>query len=223
MGILLNLTKEYFEDIEREEDKIGLEGVKRVSFTDGNGKFHKNGYQPENRGVLDKLMQVLIGRRGNEGDFNDVDTSLITSMSFLFMDSKFNGNISGWDVSKVKTMDNMFNGATAFNQPIGNWKFPIVTDMGGMFNSATAFNQDIGKWEFPEVTDMNGMFTGATDFNQDIGKWKFPKIEFMNYMFNGATTFDQDISEWDIGSVISAIHMFDNCPIKDENKPKVIR
>jgi len=198
MGVLLNLTKEYFEDIEREEDKIGLEGVKRVSFTDGNGKFHKNGYRPENRGVLDKLMQVLIGRRGDEGDFNDVDTSLITTMSYLFNNSKFNGDISGWKFPNVRHMNSMFNGATAFNRPIGNWKFP-------------------------NVIGMSYMFAGATSFNQDIGKWEFPNVNNMSNMFEGATSFDQNISGWNVESVTYTGDMFKNCPIKKKNKPKAIR
>ena len=70
---------------------------------------------------------------------------------------------------------------------------------------------------------MNDMFNGATAFNQDIGKWEFPKVISMNKMFKGATSFKQDISEWDVESVTYTEDMFENCPIKDEYKPKVIR
>lgn len=221
MGVLLNLTKEYFGAVERDEDKI--EGVNRVSFTDGNGRLHKKGYQPESRLCLDRLMKILIERRGYEGDFNDVDTSLITDMSSLFMNSKFNGDISGWKFPKVKYMNSMFRDAADFNQPIGKWKFPEVTDMSSMFNGATAFNQDIGNWKFPVVIYMGGMFEGAASFNQPIGNWRFPEVVYMHRMFKGATSFDQDISGWNIESVTYTINMFKDCPIKDEHKPKKFR
>ena len=74
----------------------------------------------------------MIEVRGDEGDFNDIDTSDITDMSSLFETNeyrntkfdqhckKFNGDITGWNVSSVKNMRDMFCGAESFNQPIGN-------------------------------------------------------------------------------------------------------
>ena len=198
MGVLKDLTKEYFGEKVRKEDEINIDGlnVKIVTFTDNNGKFHKKGYKPKNSPTLKKLLKRMIEVRGDEGDFNDIDTSDIKSMEVLFMRNKTcNGNISGWNVSKVETMKYMFNDATSFNQPIGDWKFPNVTDMSGMFYYATSFNQDISKWKFPKVTDMTGMFWGAESFNQNL-------------------------SEWDL-TRINTKHIFTLCPIKDEFKPKM--
>ena len=69
-------------------------------------------YQPETKEELQDLLKQLIEERGNEGDFNDIDTSKITDMTELFdsIDSmkEFNGNISGWDVSNVTNMEYMF-------------------------------------------------------------------------------------------------------------------
>ena len=49
MGILKNLTEEYFGNTTREEDKINIDGldVDIVSFTDNNGKKHRRGYKPK--------------------------------------------------------------------------------------------------------------------------------------------------------------------------------
>ena len=59
-------------------------------------------YFPKTKEELKELLDKLIEERGNEGDFNDIDTSEITDMSELFRYMKdFNGNISQWDVSKV--------------------------------------------------------------------------------------------------------------------------
>ena len=61
-------------------------------------------YKPNNKTELLVLMKDLIKERGNMGNFNDIDTSLITDMSGLFLKSDFNGDISEWDVSNVTDM-----------------------------------------------------------------------------------------------------------------------
>ena len=125
MGILKDLTKEYFGEKVRKEDEINIEGldVEIVTFTDKNGNFHRRGYKPKNLDNLKKLLKRMIEVRGDEGDFNDIDTSEIESMMSLFYyNETFNGNISGWDVSRVVNMNYMFCRATSFNQNISNWK-----------------------------------------------------------------------------------------------------
>ena len=125
MGILKELTKEYFGEKVRKEDEIDIFGldVKIVPFTDNNGKYHRRGYKPKNRDTLKELLKRMIEVRGDEGDFNDIDTSEIKSMMMLFYNNEtFNGNISGWDVSSVENMNYMFCRAAAFNQNISNWK-----------------------------------------------------------------------------------------------------
>ena len=198
MGILKNLTEEYFGNTTREEDLIDIHdlNVEIVSFTDNNGKKHKKGYKPKDKDTLKKLLERMIEVRGNEGDFNDIDTSDITNMISLFdYKKKFNGDITGWNVSSVKNMNCMFYNAKSFNQPIGGWKFPNVTDMGGMFYETSSFNQPIGDWEFPNVTNMEFMFCNATSFNQDLSKWDL-KGKKKTKIFYG-------------------------CPIKKEYKPKM--
>ena len=198
MGILKTLTKEYFGNTIREEDEINIDGldVEIVSFTDNNDKFHKRGYKPKNKDTLEKLLKRMIEVRGDEGDFNDIDTSNIKDMESLFNDNKtFNGDITGWNVSKV-------------------------INMSYMFCDATSFNQDISKWKFPKVENMSCMFWGATSFNQPIGNWKFPNVERMKCMFSGATSFNQDLSKWDLKGK-DKIEIFYGCPIKNKYKPKM--
>ena len=66
------------------------EGLKITSKTKVN-KYNR----PKSKKELQDLLKQLIKERGNEGDFNDIDTSEITDMSdlFYYMD-KFNGDIS---------------------------------------------------------------------------------------------------------------------------------
>ena len=75
----------------KEIAKFIKEGLKITSKT----KVNKYNYHPKTKKELKKLINQLIEERGNEGDFNDIDTSEITDMSYLFYYiDKFNGDIT---------------------------------------------------------------------------------------------------------------------------------
>ena len=65
---------------------------------------------------------------------NDIDTSNIIDMSYLFADSDFNGDISKWDVSNVENMQGMFSRST-FNGDISDWDVSNVKFKLGMFHN----------------------------------------------------------------------------------------
>ena len=49
-----------------------------------NSNAKKHNYHPKTKKELNELVNKLIKERGNEADLNDIDTSEITDMSFLF-------------------------------------------------------------------------------------------------------------------------------------------
>ena len=60
---------------------------------------------PKDREDLKRLVAEEIKEQGNEADLNHIDTIRVTDMSELFAgDSKFNCDISEWDVSNVTNM-----------------------------------------------------------------------------------------------------------------------
>ena len=152
-------------------------------------------YFPQTKEDLKSLIKQRIKDEGNEVDLNDIDVSAITDMSYLFLNSDFNGNISDWNVSKV-------------------------TYMEGMFCGCNKFNQDISKWDVSKVTDMSFMFDGCKSFNRDISKWDVSKVTNMSYMFWNCHSFNQDLSSWNVSNVRHHVAILYNCPIKDEYKPK---
>ena len=83
--------------------------VERLHINKDIGKQnHHYNYNPKTRIELKELIDKLIKERGNKADLNDIDTSEITNMYALFHKSEFNGDISKWNVSNVKTMNYMF-------------------------------------------------------------------------------------------------------------------
>ena len=75
-------------------------------------------YHPNSKEELIKNIQELINNKIY--DFNCIDTSLISDMSKLFYNKIFNNinninfDVSGWDVSNVTNMSEMFNSCYNF-------------------------------------------------------------------------------------------------------------
>ena len=66
-------------------------------------------YFPETKEELQDIILQRIKDEGSEVDLNDIDVSEITNMYALFSYLDFNGDISTWDVYKVKNKYKMFD------------------------------------------------------------------------------------------------------------------
>lgn len=122
--------------------------------------FKKSEYKyfPSNKNQLMALIEDRLKKYGNNVDLNDIDTSEITDMSFVFTYGRksFNGDISSWDVSNVTNMKWMFVDSD-FNGDISDWDVSKVNDMGQMF-MYSKFNGDISEWNVKKSTNMQDMF-----------------------------------------------------------------
>ena len=106
-------------------------------------------YHPKTKDELKDIIKQKIESEGNECDLNDIDTSNITDMSDLFAYSRFNGDISRWNVSNVTNMNAMFLNSK-FNEDIPNWNVSNVTNMNYMFMNSK-FDGDISNWDVSNV------------------------------------------------------------------------
>ncbi len=155
--------------------------------------------------IKDRYNKLGSGTKQDPIDFNDIDVSNIDSFydnknKGIFQNTKFKYiDISEWDVSNVKSMCQMFHCCKEL-ESVG----------------------DISKWDVSKVTDMCGMFYKCKELEsvRDISKWDVSKVMYMSYMFCYCNSFNQDISNWDVSSVTNMEYMFNNCPIKEEYKPK---
>jgi surface protein len=147
-------------------------------------------------------------------------SSVISSLSKLFYRCyAFNQTISSWNISRVTSMDNMFNGCTVFNNGdvTNNALKPFFANcsisgsLSKMFYNCQAFNQTISNWNIRNIENVSYMFYGCTNFNQDIGDWTtgykymtdlnvYNGISNIDYMFYGCTNFNQNINNWKVYS-----------------------
>ena len=98
-------------------------------------------YFPETKEELIKNIKELI--QNNIYDFNCIDTSEITDMSYLFKnlddieDNDF--DVSNWDVSNVNNMDFMFYGCRSFkNNNLKKWNTNELKHTFNMFHNCTS-------------------------------------------------------------------------------------
>ena len=119
-------------------------------------------YFPENQLELAGIIRQLVDKRGYKVDLNDIDVSKVDDMSYLFTGlhrlQHFNGDISKWDVSRVKNMEGMFRSNKKFNGDISDWDVVNVHNMRFMFESSK-FDGDLSDWNPPTTSDQTNMFS----------------------------------------------------------------
>jgi len=111
---------------------------------------------------------------------------------------------TGGDQTLVRSLESMFEGATAFNQLIntatGGWQVTTATTFTNMFKNAASFNQDISDWNVAAGTKFISMFEGATNFNKSVNAWTVTGMNValsVTNMFKSATKFKQNLCSWD--------------------------
>lgn len=184
---------------------------------------------PKTREQLRYVINNEIEEKGYDCDLNHIDVSEITDMSYLFSDAysggrigfdtnvvEFEGSISKWDVSNVKSMKGMFEGNRYFSGNISKWDVSNVEDMSSMFEKSV-FKEDISRWNVSNVKDMSCMFY-CSEFGKrgnDISLWDVSNVEDMSQMFYG-TYFNSDISRWNVSNVKSMRSMFEKSIFKGD-------
>ena len=150
--------------------------------------------------------------------------------------SSFNKDISGWDVSGVTDMTNMFNGATSFDSTytnswianddlsavnifqdglldISNDNITYAVSNYNKFDVIYKYVVWLVRWNTSLVTNMSGLFVGNSTFNEDISGWDVGNVTNMNNMFvyfsnDPSGAFNQPLNNWDVRKVTSMNYMF---------------
>ena len=157
-----------------------------------NNKISKQERIEANNDTIKNIVLNEIMRLGLNADLNHIDTSEVTDMNLVFSPinyrsftgeyremkkklSKFNGDVSKWDVSNVETMSSMFRGCEKFDCDLGDWDVSKVKDMSNMFSGCSSF-RGIGleKWHKDSLNWSNGMFDGCSNIKNREKKYDDP-------------------------------------------------
>lgn len=93
-------------------------------------------------------------------------TGNVVAMNSMFSNTKFNGDISGWDTGKLTDTSNMFAYTDKFNQDISGWNTSKLRKVDLMFREAKAFNQDLSGWDISNIT------SGLNNIGLNAAVWK---------------------------------------------------
>lgn len=158
------------------------------------------------------------------------NVSKVTNFSYMFSGAwAFNQNLNSWVPSSATNFEALFQNAYSFNNGTANsmtWvNLTKVTTMFNMFQNATAFNQNLNTWVMDRNPTYKNMFLGATSFNNGLASgvsgsmtWNLvgngipatsssPATD-MTSMFQGATAFNQNLNSWDVSFVALMPNMF---------------
>ena len=158
----------------------------------------------ERLSLLDKyeVEQIL--------DLEDIDTSKITDMSYLFRDLGYNAipswtiiRVSNWDTSNVEDMSYLFpKGGSCSISDLSKWDTRKVKDMSYMFYFTQLADPLTGlsKWDTSNVVNMEGMFRECTGskLKNDISNWDVSNVENMKMMFYKSKDIKCDLSKWEL-------------------------
>ena len=193
-------------------------------------KIDEYKYHPKNIRELQNLIKKLVDDRGVNARLNDIDTSAITNMNYLFTNAfgpsnkilqQLNVDVSDWDVSNVRNMEGTFSGLMSFNCDISNWNVSEVRNMTNMFSGCKLFNRNLGRWNIIHVNYIGGMFYGCKKFTGDgLENWKPNRCDDFRSMFRDCTKFKANLENWKIKKDARLDDMFTNCKsILKKNRP----
>ncbi len=187
------------------EISIGSENGSVEANTNGSGMF----------AYLDNVSTL---------DLSGLDTSNMTSMTYMFYNSTSLTNIdlSGFDTSKVVNMNNMFYGCSNLKSiDVSNFNTSKVTDMAGMFEKCSSLTYlDLSSFDTSNVTKMGafnanygGMFSRCFNLKKiNLSSFNTSKVTIMGNMFGNCSSLESlDLSNFDTLNVKHMGFMFTGC------------
>lgn len=125
------------------------------------------------------------------------------------------GDLSAWDVSKVRNATSLFSGASSLESvgDLSGWEVGEIVNFSNMFRSAESLGSigDISQWNVKNSTSFYSMFADAKGIKSlgDLSQWDVSNSNNLAYMFT-RTSIDElgDLNGWDVSKVTDLTSTF---------------
>lgn len=134
-------------------------------------------------------------------DFKNVDTSAVTSMDYMFANSKIsNLNVSTFNTSNVTSMKSMFTATSGFESlDVSNFDTSKVTSMTSMFSGSEVTSLNLSNFKFLAITSEAGV-DGIFASSKNLESVTLNNISKINSQY---TIYDIEMSTMYSGSKLS--------------------
>ena len=151
-------------------------------------------------------------------DLTGLDTSNMTSMSYMFYNSNSlkSINLSNFNTSKLLYTNNMFNGCTSLESlDLSNFNTSKVTNFSNMFRDCQKMKEiNLSNFDTSSATTFANLFHNCSSLTTlDLSSFNTNKVTYMGSMFyNCSSLTSLDLSNFNTSNVINMGYgMFYNC------------
>ena len=151
-------------------------------------------------------------------DLTGLDTSNMTSMSYMFYNSNSlkSINLSNFNTSKLLYANNMFNGCTSLESlDLSNFNTSKVTNFSNMFRDCQKMKEiNLSNFDTSSATTFANLFYNCSSLTTlDLSSFNTNKVTYMGSMFyNCSSLTSLDLSNFNTSNVINMGYgMFYNC------------
>ena len=151
-------------------------------------------------------------------DLTGLDTSNMTSMSYMFYNSNSlkSINLSNFNTSKLLYANNMFNGCTSLESlDLSNFNTSKVTNFSNMFIDCQKMKEiNLSNFDTSSATNFANLFHNCSSLTTlDLSSFNTNKVTYMGSMFyNCSSLTSLDLSNFNTSNVINMGYgMFYNC------------
>ena len=153
-------------------------------------------------------------------DLSELDTHNVTTMAYMFKNCSVTELIlSGWDMSHVANMYQMFYGCQNLESlDLSNVDLHNLTSMEYMFANCVISKVNLSGLNVSNVLSMAHMFDSASITELNLANWDARNVTNMNSMFyNCKNLTSLDLSSWDMSNGIQVSYMFAGCSMETLN------
>lgn len=150
-------------------------------------------------------------------EFNNVDTSNVTSIAFMFQGCKglTKLNLSAFDTANVIIASGIFSECSNLAEiDVSGFNTAKMSAVNAMFkNCSSLLRLDVSAWDTGRFKNMGDMFNGCSSLAElDVSGWDTSNVSSMGYtFFNCRVLTVLDVSNFDTSRVNTFVGMFSGC------------